>query len=199
MTVRTECPARPGETRAPYTILIRMATLFTIGHSTRTLEELIEVLQRHSIETLADIRSFPMSRRLPHFNRVVLEEALPEAGIRYVWMKELGGRRKRILENSPNVALRSLSFRNYADYLLTPEFERAVAELLALAEQSRTAYMCAERLYFRCHRMLVSDWLVAHRHEVQHVVDTGPSKRHELMAEARIEGGKLIYRGDRLL
>ena len=176
-----------------------MATLFTIGHSTRTLEELIEVLQAHSIQTLVDIRSFPMSRRLPHFNREVLEKSLPEAGIRYVWMKELGGRRKRILADSPNVALRNESFRNYADYMLTPEFENAIAELIKLGQKSRTAYMCAERLYFRCHRMLVSDWLVAHGHEVLHIGDTGPPKRHELMAEARVEDGKLIYRGDRLL
>src|SRR5438445_1176537 len=104
-----------------------MATLFTIGHSTRTLDELVGALQAHSIETLVDIRSFPMSRRLPHFNRESLEKKLPESGIRYVWMKELGGRRKKILPESPNIALRNDSFRNYADYMLTPEFERAIA------------------------------------------------------------------------
>jgi len=100
-----------------------MATLFTIGHSTRTLQELIDALQAHSVHTLVDIRAFPMSRRLPHFNREFLEKALPEAGIGYVWMKELGGRRKKTLKDSPNVALRNDSFRNYADYMLTPEFE----------------------------------------------------------------------------
>src|SRR6476661_3512994 len=101
-----------------------MATLYTIGHSTRTLDELVEVLRGHSIATLVDIRSFPMSRRLPHFNRESLESALPAVGIRYVWMKELGGRRKKIRNDSPNIALRSPSFRNYADYMLTDEFRQ---------------------------------------------------------------------------
>ena len=101
-----------------------LATLYTIGHSTRTLDELIAVLQAHSIETLVDIRAFPMSRRLPHFNRESLEQALPSAGIRYLWMKALGGYRKKIRDDSPNLALRNASFRNYADYMLTPEFER---------------------------------------------------------------------------
>jgi uncharacterized protein (DUF488 family) len=176
-----------------------VAILFTIGHSTRSLEELIEALKAHDIGTLVDIRSFPMSRRLPHFNREALEESLPAIGIRYIWMKELGGRRKKIRDDSPNVALRSQSFRNYADYMLTPEFQRAIGELISLAEHSRTAYMCAERLYFRCHRMLVSDWLVAHGHEVWHIDGTGPLKRHELLSEARWVDGQVIYRGDRLL
>jgi uncharacterized protein (DUF488 family) len=176
-----------------------MATLFTIGHSTRSLDELIDALQAHSIETLVDIRSFPMSRRLPHFNRESLEKALPAAGIKYVWMKDLGGRRKKSLEDSPNVALRNESFRNYADYMLSPEFERAITDLIMLGEQSRTAYMCAERVYFRCHRMLVSDWLVARGHEVLHIDDAKPAKAHKLMSEARLVDGQLIYRGDRLL
>jgi len=176
-----------------------MVTLFTIGHSTRSLEELAEVLQAHGIQTLVDIRSFPMSRRLPHFNREALQKSLAEAGIRYVWMKELGGRRRKIRDDSPNVALRSPSFRNYADYMLKEDFQRAIQKLLGMAEQSRTAYMCAERLYFRCHRMLVSDWLVAHGHEVLHIDVTGPAKPHQLMDEARPSDGQLIYRGDRLL
>src|SRR5512141_118890 len=99
-----------------------MSALYTIGHSTRTLDELIQALQAHSIETLVDIRSFPMSRRLPHFNRESLEKTLPAAGIQYVWMKELGGRRKKTLADPPNIALRNDSFRNYADYMLTPKF-----------------------------------------------------------------------------
>ena len=176
-----------------------MATLFTIGHSTRSLDELIDALQAHSIETLVDIRSFPMSRRLPHFNRESLEKALPAAGIKYVWMKDLGGRRKKSLADSPNVALRNESFRNYADYMLSPEFERAITDLIKLGEQSRTAYMCAERVYFRCHRMLVSDWLVARGHEVLHIDDAKPAKAHNLMSEVRLVDGQLIYRGDRLL
>ena len=176
-----------------------MATLYTIGHSTRTLEELIAALRAHQIETLVDVRTYPMSRRLPHFNRENLEKALAEAGIRYVWMKDLGGLRKKSLAESPNVALRNASFRNYADYMLTPEFEGAMAELIEIAEHSRTAYMCAERVYFKCHRMLVSDWLVAHGHQVLHIDDEKPPKPHRLMAEARMMDGRVIYRGDRLL
>lgn len=139
-----------------------------------------------------------MSRRLPHFNRESLEKTLPEAGIRYIWMKELGGRRKKIRDDSPNVALRSPSFRNYADHMLTGEFQRGIDLLIGLAEQSPTAYMCAERVYFQCHRMLVSDWLTAHGHEVLHIDGTGPEKLHKLLPEARMVHGELIYRGDRL-
>ena len=176
-----------------------MAVLYTIGHSTRTLDELIAALRAHQVQTLVDIRAFPMSRRLPQFNRDSLQETLPAAGIRYLWMKSLGGYRKKVLDDSPNIALRNQSFRNYADYMLTPEFGQAASELIALAEHSRTAYMCAERLYFRCHRMMVSDYLTAHGHEVLHIDAEGPVKPHTLMAEARIIDGQLIYRGDRLL
>ena len=176
-----------------------MATLYTIGHSTRTIEELITALQAHSIKAVVDIRAFPMSRRLPHFNRESLERSLAQAGIRYVWMKELGGRRNKSLEASPNIALRNASFRNYADHMLTPEFEAAMSELVPIAEESRTAYMCAERVYFKCHRMMVSDWLVAHGHEVLHIDNEKPAKPHKMMAEARMDDGRLIYRGDRLL
>jgi uncharacterized protein (DUF488 family) len=158
-----------------------LATLYTIGHSTRTLEELIEVLRAHRISTLVDIRAFPA------------------ADIRYVWMKALGGYRKKILDDSPNIALRNDSFRNYADYMMTAEFAHAMDELVRLAGEAPTAYMCAERVYFHCHRMLVSDWLVAHGHEVQHIDGMGPVRPHKLMAEARIIEGRLIYRGDRLL
>jgi uncharacterized protein (DUF488 family) len=176
-----------------------VATLHTIGHSTRSLDDLLAALQAHSIQALVDIRAFPMSRRLPQFNRESLEKSLPEAGIRYIWMPALGGYRKKIRDDSPNIALRNATFRNYADYMLTADFEDALVELVALAEASRTAYMCAERVYFRCHRMLVSDWLLAHGHEVMHIDGTGPSKPHRLTADARVIDGELIYRGDRLL
>lgn len=176
-----------------------MATLYTIGHSTRPLAELIEALRAHEIRTLADIRAFPMSRRLPQFNRDSLAETLPAAGIRYVWTKALGGYRKKILDESPNIALRNDSFRNYADYMLTAEFEGAVDELVRLAEETSIAYMCAERVYFQCHRMLVSDWLVSHGHEVLHIEGAGPVRPHKLTAEARVIDGRLIYRGDLLL
>ena len=176
-----------------------MARLYTIGHSTRSFDDLAATLHAHGIGNLVDIRAFPMSRRLPQFNRESLEQTLPEAGIRYAWMKALGGYRKKILDESPNIGLRNASFRNYADYMLTPEFASSMAELIGLAENSPTAYMCAERVYFRCHRMLVSDWLVAHGHEVMHIDGTGPVKPHRLTAEARMIDGQLIYRGDRLL
>ena len=176
-----------------------MATVYTIGHSTRTLEELIKSLQAHAIRMLVDIRAFPASRRLPHFNRESLEEALPNAGIEYRWMKELGGRRKKLRDDSPNIALRNDSFRNYADYMLTGAFNHAIEELVRLAEEQPTAIMCAERVYFRCHRMLISDYLVAHGHEVLNIDDAGPVRPHKMMQEARVIDGHLIYRGDRLL
>jgi uncharacterized protein (DUF488 family) len=171
--------------------------LYTIGHSTRSFDELVSALKAHGIETLVDIRAFPKSRRLPHFNREALENELPKLEIRYVWMKSLGGYRKPTRKDSPHTALRNASFRNYADYTLTPEFSKAIEELLSIAQGSRTAYMCAERVYFRCHRMIVSDWLVAHGHEVLHI-DEGPMRPHKLAAEARVIDGELIYRGDQL-
>jgi uncharacterized protein (DUF488 family) len=175
-----------------------LATLYTIGHSTRTLDDLIETQRAHQIGTLVDIRAFPASRRLPYFNRESLETALPAAGIKYVWMKALGGYRKKSLPESPNVALRNASFRNYADYMLSPEFERAVGELVEIAKHSRTAYMCAERMWFQCHRMLVSDWLAAHGHTVLHIDGGGAPREHRLTEEARLVDGKVLYRGDTL-
>lgn len=175
-----------------------MATIYTIGHSTRTFDELASALKAHGIETLVDIRAFPMSRRLPHFNREALTRSLPEQGIRYLWMQGLGGYRKATGKDSPHTALRNASFRNYADYTLTPEFEHATSELIKIADGSRTAIMCAERVYFRCHRMIVSDWLVAHGHEVLHIDAEGPVRPHNLLAEARVIDGQVIYRGDNL-
>ena len=172
-----------------------MAALYTIGHSTRSFEDFLSVLLAHQIEVVADIRSIPMSRRLPQFNREHLGQELPQHGIEYRWMQALGGRRKRSLPKgeSPNSALRSDSFRNYADYMLTPEFSAAMRELIGLAEQKRVAYMCAERLWFRCHRMMVSDWLTAHGNTVLHIDDARLPKTHELMREARLSGDHVIY------
>ncbi len=175
-----------------------MPTLYTIGHSTRTLAELIGVLQAHSIHALVDIRSYPASRRLPHFHREVLEQEIPRAGLTYFWEPRLGGRRKKIRSDSPHTALRSDSFRNYADYMLTEEFRNAVSELLSRAEQQRTAIMCAERMYFQCHRMMVSDYVVAHGWEVLHIVDESHVLAHKLMPEARVIDGQLIYNGGQL-
>ncbi len=158
----------------------------------------MSALQTHGVETLVDIRAFPMSRRLPHFNREALENELPKHAIQYVWMKALGGYRKIMRKDSPHTALRNLSFRNYADYTLTSEFEQAMAELLQIAAYSRTVYMCAERVYFHCHRMIVSDWLVANGHAVAHIDAEGPTRPHQLTAEARMIEGQMIYRGDQL-
>jgi len=170
-----------------------MATLYTIGHSTRTIENLVSALQAHGIKTLVDIRAFPASRRLPHFNREALEQSMQAAGIQYVWMKGLGGYRKKLREDSPNTGLRNASFRNYADYMLTPEFEESIENLLHMAETAPTSYMCAERVWFQCHRMLVSDWLVAHGHTVLHIDAEGPPKSHRLTAEARLIGNQVVY------
>ena len=120
-------------------------------------------------------------------------------GMEYVWLRELGGRRKRQRADSPNVALRNDSFRNSADYMLTPEFEQGVENLLHISQRGPAAIMCAERVYFRCHRMLVSDYLTAHGHDVLHIDNEKPARPHQLMAEARISEGQLLYRGDRLL
>ncbi len=176
-----------------------MATLYTVGHSTRSLEEFLETLRTHGIANLIDVRSIPMSRRLPHFNREALESSLSPEGINYLWMKELGGRRKKTREDSPHIALRSPSFRNYADHMLSQEFQEAAAKLITLGGEARTAYMCAERVYFRCHRMMISDWLVAKGHLVLHIDGVGPTRSHHLMPEARLINGQLIYRGDLLL
>ena len=174
-------------------------TLYTVGHSTRELADFTAVLQAHAIATLIDIRAFPMSRRLPHFNRERLELWLPEAGIEYLWLKELGGRRKKTLKESPNVGLRNDSFRNYADYMLTEEFQRGAARVSELARTQRVAIMCAERMWFQCHRMLVSDYFVAHGNTVKHIIEAdNQPKEHTLTKEARIIDGRLLYRGDRL-
>jgi uncharacterized protein (DUF488 family) len=176
-----------------------VAIIYTIGHSTRSLDELIAVLQAHSIKTLMDIRAFPMSRRLPHFNRESLQSTLPQADINYVWEKRLGGRRKKTRENSPNVALRNDSFRNYADYMLADDFKAGISDVIARAEREPTAIMCAERVYFQCHRMLVSDWLALHGHEVRHIDGTGPTRQHKPLAEARLKNEDVIYDAGRLV
>ncbi|MGA2262737.1 MAG: DUF488 domain-containing protein [Acidobacteriota bacterium] len=186
-----------------------MATVYTIGHSTRTLDDFIAALKAHSIRTLVDIRSYPASRRMLWFqgpqhppfmtreeigHSEALEATLPRAGIDYRWMRALGGRRRKIRDDSPNQALRSPAFRNYADYMLTLEFQQAANGTVALAESSRTAIMCAEaRVYYQCHRMLVSDYLVAHGHTVLHIADLKPAQPHRMTPEAHIENGLLTY------
>ena len=173
-------------------------TLYTIGHSTRAESEFIGLLKAHGIKTLVDIRAFPMSRRLPHFNRKALEKSSAAENIEYLWMKDLGGRRTKQHEQSPNVALRNSSFRNYADYMLTPEFKAAAGELEKIAATCPTAIMCAEAVFFRCHRMLVSDYFALHGHAVLHIQDASTPRPHRITPEARLVGDDVIYKGDRL-
>ena len=166
---------------------------FTIGHSTHPLDGFLELLARHRIEVLADIRRFPGSRKYPHFNRDCLASALPQSGVEYRWFEALGGRRKPSGDSPKNLGLRNEGFRNYADYMATHEFHEAVGQLLGLARQKRTALMCSEGLFWRCHRRLVSDYLLAQGHVVDHIMPTGDLRPHTLTEGARTEGGELSY------
>jgi uncharacterized protein (DUF488 family) len=168
-------------------------SLFTIGHSTHPQDEFLKLLTRHGINALADIRRFPGSRKHPHFNRDRLAATLPDAGIEYHWFEPLGGRRKDSSGQSKNLGLRNESFRNYADYMATPEFREAVGRLTELARETRTAMMCAEGLFWRCHRRLVSDYLLARGVAVEHVMPSGELRPHTLTEGARVDGEKLTY------
>ena len=172
-----------------------VATIYTIGHSTRTLDELVAALQGHGIETLMDIRSFPMSRRLPHFNRESLETELPRCGIAYVWSKELGGRRKKMRDDSPNTGLRNESFRNYADYAATDAFRVGFTRLRDLAGSQRCAIMCSEAVWWRCHRRIISDYLIAQGIPVMHIMGPGKIDPATVTPNANQENnGTLVYR-----
>jgi uncharacterized protein (DUF488 family) len=171
------------------------AQVYTIGHSTRSLEELIEALLAHGVRTLVDIRTAPSSRHVPQFNREVLAEKLPAAGIAYAHMKTLGGWRKRSRADSPNTGWRSPGFRAYADYMLTAEFEAALEELLGIAREGPTAIMCAEMAPRLCHRSLVSDTLTARGLKVCHIMDAERSEPHRLTPFARMQGGRVTYPG----
>lgn len=164
--------------------------IYTIGHSTRPLEELIALLREHGIARLADIRRYPGSRRYPYFSRDALEVSLPEHGIEYIHVPELGGRRKPA-GDSPNTALRNEQFRAYADHMATDEFRAAVDALLAFDQ--RTAVMCAEAVPWRCHRNLLSDELLRRGVDVLHIIGRAEAKRHEMSPLARVEGHHLVY------
>ncbi len=168
-------------------------TIWTIGHSTRPLDELIDLLRRHEIGCIADVRTVPKSRRHPHFAREALERALPEAGIRYEHFAGLGGLRKPRRDSS-NLGWRHPSFRGYADYMQTPAFQSALARLEELAETVRTAVMCAEAVWWQCHRQLIADALVARGHEVRHIMADG-APRHVLTSFARVRDGRVDYPG----
>ena len=165
--------------------------IYTIGHSNRSLEEFIRLLQKYEIEVLADVRRFPTSK-FEHFRAENLKEYLEDVGIKYIWFEKLGGYRKRIFDVSPNTAIKSEGFRNYADYMLTEEFRREVSKLVSVARERRTAVMCAERLYWKCHRKFIADYLTFLGFEVFHIMDDG-TKLHKLSREARITDSGLIY------
>ena len=166
--------------------------IWTIGHSTRTIEEFLELLIVNDIEGVADVRSYPGSRRYPHFNSKVLSESLIETGIDYLPLKELGGRR-RSRPDSPNTVWRSEAFRGYADYMDTAGFKQGIDTLLRLARSKRTVVMCAEAVWWRCHRSLISDYLKALGVTVEHIIDERTNVIHPFTTAARVESGKLAY------
>ena len=167
-------------------------TVWTIGHSTRSLDEFLGLLSSYGIETIVDVRSFPGSRKYPHFGQDALADALREHGLGYEWAKPLGGRR-RPKPDSPNTAWRNESFRGYADYMQTPEFQTAVQELMERAQHTRIALMCAEAVWWRCHRSMISDDLCVKGVHVVHILGEGQDAVHPMTGPARIVDGRLTY------
>ena len=168
--------------------------IYSMGHGARSIEEFLATLEQAGIEALVDIRTAPGSRKHPHFGRDALAEALGGKGIRYLHLKRLGGFR-RALADSPNVALRSSAFRGYADHMASEEFAHAYRELVETATAETTACMCAETLWWRCHRRILSDRLAADGWEVLHLMKPGEILPHRPSPEARLQGGLLIYDG----
>ena len=169
-----------------------MAELFTIGHSTRTLEDFVGLLKREGVAHLVDVRAFPTSARYPHFNQKNLAESLDAAGIHYTHFPALGGRRK-VRRDSHNTLWRNAGFRGYADYMETREFAEALDDLLVLAARERTAIMCAEAVPWRCHRSLISDAVVGRGAEVFHILDGGVQP-HRLTSFGRVDdAGRIHY------
>lgn len=166
--------------------------IWTVGHSTRTLAEFLELLTVNDIEAVADVRSYPGSRRYPQFNAEALSESLAQIGIDYKPFKQLGGRR-RSRPDSTNTVWRSAAFRGYADYMDTAEFREGIETLLNLARKKRTAIMCAKAVWWRCHRSMISDYLKAAGVIVEHIMDADKNTIHPFTSAARIESGKLVY------
>ncbi len=166
--------------------------IWTIGHSTMTLVEFIKLLKLFQIECIADIRSYPGSRRHPQFNKEELEISLPRNDIKYIHFPDLGGRRK-VKADSSNTGWHHPAFRGYADYMETSSFIQAAKELENLASGERTAYMCSESLWWHCHRSLLSDYLKLHGWTVLHITSQGKSHEHTYTSPARIVNGKLLY------
>ena len=168
--------------------------IFTIGHSNLSFEQFASLLKEFEIGLIADIRHYPSSRMFPHFNRPALTERLAAENVDYLWLEALGGRRHTAAgDKSLNMGLRSPGFRSYADYMATDQFRNGVQELLSAAARSRTAVMCAEKLFWKCHRRLLSDYLTAQGVEVVHILDPGKSSTHTLTPDAVIAETGVIY------
>lgn len=166
--------------------------IWTIGHSTHTLEKFINLLNSFEIKLIADIRSYPGSKRFPHFNKELLKVSLAQNNIEYLHLKDLGGRRKT-KPDSVNDGWRHDAFRGYADYMETDFFDYSIKELELLGLRTRTAYMCSEALWWRCHRSMVSDWLKLNGWKVIHIMGQRKSEEHPYTQPARIVNGNLIY------
>jgi uncharacterized protein (DUF488 family) len=168
------------------------ASIWTIGHSTRSIEEFLGLLAGSGIEVIADVRSFPGSRTYPQYGREALEATLRTHAISYHWLPALGGRR-RASPDSPNRAWRNPSFRGYADYMSTPEFAQGLGQLLKISNKARTALMCSEAVWWRCHRSMIADALRVRGVEVVHILDAKHSVVHPMTSPARIMRGALSY------
>ena len=169
-----------------------MHTLYTIGHSTRTFEQFLALLQAHKIQMVVDVRTIPKSRRNPQFGQDILAAALIEAGIEYIHMEKLGGLR-HTTKDSLNTGWQNTSFRGYADYMATDAFQQGLAELKALAEQKRVAILCAEAVPWRCHRSLIADALTTQGWQVLHIQSQKTAKTHELTPFLHLVDNKIIY------
>ena len=166
--------------------------IWTIGHSNKTYSDFIDLLKEFEIEILADVRSLPGSKKFPWFNKEYFEENLPSEGIKYKHIKDLGGRRK-VNKDSHNAAWVSPQFRAYADYMETPQFIDGINILTSLASEKRTAYMCSEVLWWRCHRSMISDYLKLHGWEVIHILSNNKTEEHPYTKPAKIINNKLDY------
>lgn len=167
-------------------------TIWTIGHSTRTIETFLEMLSSFNIQLLADVRRFPGSRKYPHFNKDSLNTTLLKAGIKYVHFEALGGRRN-VLSNSVSTGWHNKSFQGYADYMQTNEFKNAINLLKLEALKQRTVYMCSEAVWWRCHRSLISDYLKNKGWQVIHIMNINKSTEHPYTSVAKIIQGNLFY------
>jgi len=167
-------------------------TVWTIGHSTRPLDEFLALLAENGVETIADVRSHPGSRHCPQYGQDALRGALSENGVGYEWMPALGGRR-RARADSSNTAWRNASFRGYADYMQTAEFDLGLAGLLDLARERRTSLMCSEAVWWRCHRSMIADALKARGVRVLHIMGANSVAEHPWTAPARLVDGRLTY------